>query len=148
MIEEVKNITDIPVAILTNGSLLYKEEVIDAIKKADLIKVSLDAPDQIYLQKINRPHKDIKFSSLSQGLNLLLNNFQGKIWLEIMLVKGINDSLEIAYEFEAFFKNLQEISLGSLIEKIHLNTPVRPPGRREIFVPDRYRLMELKKILG
>ncbi len=148
LIRQVKNITDIPVAVLTNGSLLDKEDVIDAIKKADLLKVSLDAQDQKYLQKINRPHPDIKFASLSEGLNLLLNNFKGKVWLEIMLIKGINDSLETAYEFEAFINNLEEISMGLPIEKIHLNTPVRPPGSSKVFVPDHDRLLEIKKILG
>ena len=148
LIQEVKNVTDIPVAVLTNGSLLDKEDVIDEIKKADLIKVSMDAPDQICLQKINRPHPDIKFASLSEGLNILLNNFEGKVWLEIMLIKGINDSLETAYDFEAFLKNLQETSTVSSIEKIHLNTPVRPPESRKVFVPDHDRLLEIKKILG
>ena len=148
LIKQVKSITDIPVAVLTNGSLLNKKGVIDDIKKADLIKVSMDAPDQKYLQKINRPHPDIKFASLSEGLNLLLNTFKGKVWLEIMLIKGINDSLETAYEFEAFLKNLQDISPGLSIEKIHLNTPVRPPGSRKVFVPDYDRLLEIKKILG
>jgi len=113
LIEQVKNVTDIPVAVLTNGSLLDKEDVMAAIKKADLIKVSLDASDQTYLQKINRPHPDIKFASLSEGLNLLLNSFKGRVWLEIMLIKGINDSLDTAYEFKAFLDNLQNISTGT-----------------------------------
>ena len=150
LIQEVKNVTGIPVAVLTNGSLLDKEEVMDAIKKADLIKVSLDASDQKYLQKINRPHPDIKFASLSEGLNLLLNSFKGRVWLEIMLIKGINDSLDTAYEFKAFLDNLQKISTSNAttIEKIHLNTPVRPPGGRRVSIPDLNRLLEIEKILG
>ena len=150
LIQEVKNVTGIPVAVLTNGSLLDKEEVMDAIKKADLIKVSLDASDQKYLQKINRPHPDIKFASLSEGLNLLLNSFKGRVWLEIMLIKGINDSLDTAYEFKAFLDNLQKISTrnATTIEKIHLNTPVRPPGGRKFFVPDHDRLLKIKEIIG
>lgn len=148
LIHEVKDMTDIPVVVLTNGSLLYKEEVIYSIREADLIKVSIDAPDQISLEKINCPHPDIKFALLSEGLNLLLNTFRGKVWIEIMLIKGLNDSLDTAYEFKAYLKNLAKVSSGSIIEKIHLNTPVRPAESHNIMPPDRDRLIEIKKILG
>ena len=148
LLHEVKDITDIPVVVLTNGSLLYKNEVINAIREADLIKVSIDAPDQISFEKINCPHSDIKFALLSEGLNLLLNTFRGKVWIEIMLIKGLNDSLDTAYEFKAYLKNLENFSSSSIIEKVHLNTPVRPPKSQNILTPDRDRLIEIKKILG
>jgi wyosine [tRNA(Phe)-imidazoG37] synthetase (radical SAM superfamily) len=134
--------------VLTNGSLLYKKEVINAIKEADLVKVSIDAPDQISFEKINCPHPDIKFAFLSEGFNALLDTFQGKVWIEIMLIKGMNDSLDIAYEFKAYLKNLEKVSTSSIIEKVHLNTPVRPPESHNIMPPDRDRLIEIKKILG
>jgi wyosine [tRNA(Phe)-imidazoG37] synthetase (radical SAM superfamily) len=148
MIREVKKMTDIPVAVLTNGSLLHRKDVVDDLLKADLIKVSVDAPDQKVLQKINRPHPDIMFADLSRGLESLLSRFRGKVWLEIMLVKGINDSLDTACEYEAFFNNLQNISNVSPIESIHLNTPVRPTEKSGLLIPDHKRLQQIKKIIG
>jgi len=148
MIREVKMMTDIPVAVLTNGSLLSRQDVIEDIKDADLIKVSLDAPDQLVLQKINRPHPDIRFADLSRGLELLFNRFSGRVWLEIMLVRGINDSLEAAYEYEAFINNLQNGGSGGCLEKVHLNTPVRPAESSSIHIPDHKRLLEFKNIIG
>ena len=148
MIREVKMMTDIPVAVLTNGSLLSRQDVIEDIKDADLIKVSLDAPDQLVLQKINRPHPDIRFADLSRGLELLFNRFSGRVWLEIMLVRGINDSLEAAYEYEAFINNLQNGCNSGCLEKVHLNTPVRPAESSSIHIPDHKRLLEFKNIIG
>ncbi|MBN2073851.1 MAG: radical SAM protein [Actinobacteria bacterium] len=148
LISDAKEITDIPVVVLTNGSLLDRQDVIDDIKKADLIKVSLDAPDQASLEKINYPHPDINFSSIIRGLNLLLDSFNGSIWLEIMLVKGINDSIESAHNFEAILNELEDRKSSAVIEKIHLNTPVRPPGKQDIQPPDYDRLLEIKNIIG
>lgn len=148
LINGVKEITDIPVVVLTNGSLLFKKEVIDSIIKADLIKVSIDAPDQISFEKINCPHPAIRFALLSEGLNSLLSIFQGKVWIEIMLIKGFNDSLDTAYEFKAYLKNLEKISLNAAIDKVHLNTPVRPPEGKNILPPDKDRLIKIKKIIG
>ena len=148
LIQEVKKITQIPVAVLTNGSLLYKEDVVESIKDADLIKISLDAPDQKRFEIINKPHPKIKFAHLSSGFDLLLESFRGKIWVEIMLIKDINDSLDTAHEYRAFLENLKNTQKTSSIEKIHLNTPVRPTESSGVFIPDHERLMEIKEILG
>ncbi len=143
LIERVKKVTDIPVVVLTGGGILYKEDVINDIKNADLIKVSLDAPNDRVLKKINRPHHNINFQKNLDGLKQLLGSFNGKVWLEIMLVKGINDAIETANEFKSIIDGI-----GNGIEKIHLNTTVRPTGGEDVFIPDLKRLLEIKKILG
>jgi len=113
------------------------------IKNADLIKVSLDAPNDKILKKINRPHHNINFQKNLDGLKQLLDSFNGRVWLEIMLVKGINDAIETANEF----KNIID-AIGNGIEKIHLNTTVRPTGGKNVLIPDSKRLLEIKEILG
>jgi wyosine [tRNA(Phe)-imidazoG37] synthetase (radical SAM superfamily) len=148
LIDEVKQVTDIPAAVLTNGSLLYKKDVIDDICRADLVKVSMDAFDQESLEAINRPHPAIKFSHLSRGLDMLMKSFDGRIWLEIMLIKGVNDSLEAACGFEAFISSLADTDTKADLEKIHLNTPVRPTEGSGIDIPDSDRLKEIREILG
>ena len=145
LINNVKKITDIPVAVLTNGSTLYKEDVGNDLRNADLIKVSLDACNERVFKKINRPYHTLFFNNIINGINLLSQSFNGRIWLEIMLLKNINDNLVAASEFK---KILNENNILDRIEKIHINTPVRPSGFKEIFVPSLGDIQILKNILG
>ena len=146
LLDKVKEVPDIPVVVLTGGGILYKEDVADDIKNADLIKVSLDAPNDKILKKINRPNNNINFKKNLDGLKQLLDSFNGKVWLEIMLVKGINDAIKTANEFKNIIEDIDAIGNG--IEKIHLNTTVRPTGGKNVLIPDLKRLLEIKEILG
>lgn len=146
LIGRVKEITNIPVAVLTGGGLLYKEEAVNDIKNADLIKVSLDAPNDRILKKINRPHHNINFQNNLDGLKRLLSSFNGKVWLEIMLIGGLNDGIDEANEFKNIIDDINIVGNG--IEKIHLNTSVRPTGGKNVLIPDHKRLLKIREILG
>jgi wyosine [tRNA(Phe)-imidazoG37] synthetase (radical SAM superfamily) len=146
LINKVKEATDIPVVVLTGGGILYKESVRDDIKKADIIKVSFDAPNDKILRKVNRPSHEIDFAKNIEGLKKMLKVFEGKIWLEIMLIKGINDDISVAEEFKKIIDEIDDIGTG--IEKIHLNTAVRPTGSKDVSIPDLERLNKIKTILG
>jgi len=148
LIRKVKKTTGIPVAVLTNGSLLHRTDVLKDIIEADLIKVSMDAPDQKIFEVINKPYPGLHFADLSRGLNMLMKNYRGRIWLEIMMIKGINDSLEAAYDFEALLKSLQKEYIKADLENIHLNTPIRPTETGGLGIPDSKRLEEFRKMLG
>ncbi len=143
LIDIIKKNSDIPVVVLTSGGTLGTSGVIDDIKGADLIKISLDAPDKRLLKKINRPCKEVSFEKNISGLKKLLDNFSGDIWLEIMILEGINDDLGSAY----MFKNIIEY-LGRGIKNIHLNTAVRPSAENYLRLPRTERMEEIKKILG
>ena len=145
LINNIKKITDIPVAVLTNGSTLYKEDVVNDLKNADLIKISLDACNERVFKKINKPHHSITFDNIINGINLLLQSFNGRIWLEIMLLKNVNDDLSAFSEFK---KILNENNILDRIEKIHINTPVRPSGFKEVFIPSSGDIEILKNTLG
>jgi len=142
-IDIIKKNSDIPVVVLTSGGTLEASGVIDDIKGADLIKVSLDAPDNRLLKKINRPCGEVNFEKNISGLKELLGNFNGDTWLEIMILEGINDDLDSAY----MFKNIIE-DLGKGIKNIHLNTAVRPSAENYLRLPKTERMEEIKKILG
>jgi len=146
LIGRVKEITNIPVVVLTGGGLLYKEDVVNDIKNADLIKVSLDAPNDKILKKINRPHHNINFQNNLDGLKQLLRNFNGRVWLEIMLIKGLNDGIDEVNEFKNIIDDIGIVGNG--IEKIHLNTSVRPTGGKNVLIPDHKRLLKIREILG
>lgn len=139
----IKKITDIPVAVLTSGGTLGIDSVINDIIKADIIKVSLDAPNDKMLRKINRPCRGIDFDKNIAGLKKLLSSFRGSIWLEMMIMNGINDSLDSADGFKELIE-----SLGEGIDKIHINTAVRPSGGEYKELPARQKLQEIKDVLG
>ncbi|MGC8719867.1 MAG: radical SAM protein [Thermodesulforhabdaceae bacterium] len=89
-----KNFPSHPIAILTNGSLLTNHNVRKSILKADIISPSLDAPDETLFFKINRPHPSLTWDGLIEGLVALRKEYHGNYRLEILLLKGINDSHE------------------------------------------------------
>ena len=92
LIYEIKQITDIPVCIITNGSLLYKQEMRSNLLLADLVIPSLDAGNEDAFKLIDNPNKEIDFDKMVEGLIEFKKVFKGKYWLEIFLLKDINDN--------------------------------------------------------
>jgi wyosine [tRNA(Phe)-imidazoG37] synthetase (radical SAM superfamily) len=119
IINAVKNLTKTPVALLTNGSLFYLPEVRDEVAGVDVILPSLDAGREETFQRLNRPHPGLSLDLVVSGLKALRREFAGQIWLEILLLKGLNDQQE---ELTALKGLLREISP----DKVQLNTAVRP----------------------
>ncbi len=141
LIEKIKNITKIPVAILTNATLLHLPEVRRACQKADVILPSLDATDDKTFQQINRPAPDINIDNLISGLCTFRKHYSGQIWLEIFLVEGINTSQENITRFRDAIEKIQP-------DKVHLNTAVRPTAETEVKKLTPQRLNEIAVQLG
>ncbi|MDP8256971.1 MAG: radical SAM protein [Candidatus Alcyoniella australis] len=121
LIRLVKQLCDVPVAVLTNGSLLDEQSVRDELFAADLVVPSLDAVSQEVFQRVNRPAPGIDAQRVVQGIELFTHSFAGEVWLEILFVKGINDSSD---EVE----RLAQAAAAIAPFKIQLTTVVRPPG--------------------
>ena len=119
IIREIKSMSPIPVAVLTNGALLYLPEVRRELAAADIVLPSLDAAREETYRAINRPLPELSFESLLDGLRAFRREYQGRIWLEVMLLKGLNDTEE---ELTLLRRALQKIAP----DKIQLNTAVRP----------------------
>jgi len=119
IIREIKAMSPIPVAVLTNGALLYLPEVRRELAAADLVLPSLDAGRAETYAAINRPLPELSFESLLDGLRAFRREYQGRLWLEVMLLKGLNDTEE---ELTLLRRALQKIAP----DKIQLNTAVRP----------------------
>jgi wyosine [tRNA(Phe)-imidazoG37] synthetase (radical SAM superfamily) len=117
----VKHHTNIPIALLTNSSLLWIPQVREELSAVDVALPSLDAVSQETFVKINRPHPSLDVERIVDGLIRFSHEFTGKIWLEILLVKGVNDS---PGEVERLSRVVREIAP----ERIQLNTVVRPPA--------------------
>jgi len=121
LIHEVKKVISIPVAVLTNGTLLFQKDVQSDLMEADVVLPSLDAASQEVFQRVNRPHKSLKIEPIIDGLKSFRRLFKGIIWLEIMLVKGFNNNRQ---ELSRLKKALSEIKP----DKVYLNTVSRPPS--------------------
>jgi wyosine [tRNA(Phe)-imidazoG37] synthetase (radical SAM superfamily) len=141
LIREVKSATSLPVAVITNGSLLYLPEVRQELSAADAILPTLDAgSSQLYL-KINRPHPEFSFERLVEGLIDFHDMYMGKLWVEVMLIKDLNDSESALFDLA---RVLGEISP----DKIHITLPTRPPAEVWVEPSDEEGLMRARAMLG
>ncbi|MDP2922315.1 MAG: radical SAM protein [Candidatus Omnitrophota bacterium] len=129
-----------PICVITNSSLLYRKDVRQELFGADLLMPSLDAFTPRLFRKIDRPHRDITIHKIVDGLAKLRKEFKGKIWLEIMLVGGINDTLAEA-------RKLKKVIIKINPDKVQLNLPVRPSGSR-ISLPSYEKIKNMIKIIG
>jgi wyosine [tRNA(Phe)-imidazoG37] synthetase (radical SAM superfamily) len=119
IISAIKEMSRIPVAVLTNGALLYLPEVREELAAADLILPSLDSASEETYRRINRPLPELSLDSLLAGLTACRREYRGQIWLEILLLAGLNDT-------DAELTRLRRAVKDIAPDKIQLNTAVRP----------------------
>jgi wyosine [tRNA(Phe)-imidazoG37] synthetase (radical SAM superfamily) len=136
LIERIHTLTDVPVAVLTNGSLLWDPEVRAQIAAADLVVPSLDAGDESLFQAVNRPHPYISFAQMLAGLVALRREYRGQIWLEAFILGGYT-----AIPAEA--RRIAEHARGIRPDRIQLNTVTRPPAEEFAVAVDRARMDEI-----
>jgi wyosine [tRNA(Phe)-imidazoG37] synthetase (radical SAM superfamily) len=141
IIDGIKKITNIPVAILTNGTLLHRQDVRADCAKADVVLPSLDAGDEQTFQKIDRPHKDISIENLISGLCIFRNEFAGQIWLEVFFVEGLNTGTEQIAKIKAAIERIRP-------DKIQLNSAVRPTAEPGVKRLDAGKLQVIAEELG
>lgn len=119
IISGIKQRVNVPVSVLTNSSLIDRPQVQDALLQTDLILPSLDSARQCTFEKINRPMTEFKVDNIISGLSDFRCKYAGKIWLEIFLINGLNDSEE---DIAALNKAIKKICP----DKVQLNTVQRP----------------------
>jgi len=141
LIAGIKKITAIPVALLTNGTLFYISQVRTDCAAADVILPSLDAGDEKTFDKVNRPHEQITFARLVDGLCALREEYKGQIWLEVFCIEHFNtDKRQLAKIAEAI-KRIRP-------DKVHLNTAVRPTAEPDVVKVAAEKLATIARQLG
>ena len=130
-----------PVAVITNGALLYDRGLQEELSTADIALVSLDAYDEASFKKINRPHKTLTFKQVMAGLVDFSIRYSGQLWLEMMLMAGINDDKS---SFEKYASLLETVTY----ERLYLNTPVRPPAESDVKTINNKRMRQAVDRLG
>jgi len=139
LIDGIKRMTNVPVALLTNGSLLWQPEVREAIRAVDLLIPSLDAGDEAIFQQVNRPHQAISFDRFIDGLVASREACRGQYWLEVFLLAGYTAT-------EAEVKKLAQYAGLIKPDRIQINTVTRPPAESFAAGVSRERLPELARL--
>ena len=127
---------DIPVAVLTNGTLFYQKQLRKELCDADLVLPSLDAASELSFQRINRPYHGLNIQEYIQGLQDFRNEYKGKIWLEVLILPGYNDNSEDLKLLKKAFDKIQP-------DIIQLNTLDRPGTVSDIRAADRTELQQI-----
>ncbi len=135
LIDRLHALSNIPVLLITNSSLLWKDAVASAAVKADILAPSLDAGDEETFLRINQSHGEITYDKLVTGLKAVTHAHPGEVHLEVMLVRGVNDDEK---SLQAIAKQLKEIRF----DRIDVNTPVRPPVPERNALPCDDRVLE------
>ncbi|MDD8026097.1 MAG: radical SAM protein [Acidobacteriota bacterium] len=141
LIRKIQGLTDIPVAVLTNGSLLWMSEVQDALLAADLVLPSLDAGDERLFRYVNRPHGDISFERMVGGIASFTKRFSGEVWLEVLLLAGVTGIPSEVKKIAALAKRI-----GST--RVQLNTVSRPPAEEFASPLSTDQMLALKDIFS
>jgi len=141
LIESLKRMTQTPVAVLTNGSLLWAEDVQVGLAGADLVVPSLDAGDAPLFRQINRPHESISFERMVEGLAAFRSRFAGAYWLEVFLLGGMT---ALPAEVEKIGRLIARIAP----DRVQLNTVTRPPAEDFALPVSRTDMEHLARMLG
>lgn len=131
IIREIKKLTNVSVAILTNGTLLFDKNVRDDLLPADLVLPSLDAVSEDVFETINRPARGLTAKKMIKGLMDFSREYRGKIWLEVFFAKGVNDDNKELENLHSTIKNIGP-------DRVQLNSLDRPPAYKDT------KLVEIK----
>jgi wyosine [tRNA(Phe)-imidazoG37] synthetase (radical SAM superfamily) len=140
LIEKLKT-TNIPVAVITNASLMNLSDVQNELFKADYISVKIDTVDQVTWRKINKPYKSLELECILSGIISFKKNFKGKLTTETMLIKGVNDTLNEFIDLADYIN-----TLGPDIA--YLAIPTRPPAFKTAIPVDERKINEAYHIFS
>ncbi len=141
IISYCKQETSIPVAVITNGSLLWSSDVRHDLMGADVVSITLSAGDIESFQRLHRPHRNLDFDTVIDGMKIFSMQFKGELWAEVMMVAEINDS-----------KNALDLIKNKLNlispKKISIATPTRPPAKSWVIPPESDVVLNAANVLG
>jgi wyosine [tRNA(Phe)-imidazoG37] synthetase (radical SAM superfamily) len=139
IIKRIRAMTKTPVAVLTNGSLLWQPQLRAELALADVVMPSLDAGDDLLFQAVNRPHPETTFEKLVSGLEQFRREFSGQYWLEVLLLAGHTG-------LPAHVQKIAEIVRRIQPNRVQLSTAVRPPAEDFAVPVPQARLIELARL--
>jgi wyosine [tRNA(Phe)-imidazoG37] synthetase (radical SAM superfamily) len=135
----------IKIAVISNASLIWREEVQRTLNKADWVSLKIDSVDETTWKRINRPHESLQLSAILRGIESFAQQYQGELATETMLVEGINDDRDSVVAVAEFLFRMKP-------DKAYLAIPTRPPAETDIRAPDEnvitraYQLMKEQSV--
>ena len=141
IIKAVKKDFKLPIAVITNGSLLFREDVQKDLLAADVVLPTLSTHDPKFFKKIHRPAPELSLPKIIEGMIDFRKKYRGQIWLEFFVVRGINDRERHAITFKSVLSRINP-------DKIQINTSVRIPSEEYSLTALEPPLKRLKNILG
>lgn len=139
-IELLKSRLGVRVAVLSNASLLWIRDVREDLSGADVVSVKIDAGDPETWRRIDRPHPALRFDKVVEGILLFRDEYGGRLITETMLVKGVNDSLNVLEETAELIAEVRPA-------KAYIMVPVRPPAEPWVKPADAEALVALYNML-
>lgn len=141
MIAAIKRMSNLPVVVFTCGALLPDPQVRRELALAALVNCSLDAATDATFQALDRPHGKLALPEVLEALQQFRRDYHGELWLQIMLIRGMNDHPE---EIAALREMITKIAPA----RVHLNTAVRPPAESAVRALSRSELQAIAAALG
>lgn len=141
VVDGIKDRTDIPLAVLTNGSLFHEPEVREELRGADRVLPTLTTNDLQIWRRMHRPHRDLVLSESIRGLRDFREAYEGDLWVEVMMVEGLNDG---EGSLQGLFKALQWVGP----DRVDVLVPTRPPTDEWVEAPDPDRVLRAVELLG
>lgn len=131
----------IPIAVITNASLVWQEQVRADLAEADWVSLKVDAVDPTIWRALNRPHRDLHLESILEGAGVFARAFHGTLATETMLVAGANDD---AAHLDAVAKFVAQLTPATA----YLSIPTRPPARPSVRPPDEHSVNRAYQIFS
>jgi len=141
LIRETKRLTSIPVAVITNGSLLSEEDVRDELLEADAVLPSLNAGSPELFDRIDRPCPGFTYERHIEGLEEFRKVYRGMLWVEVMLIAGVNDTAEALQDIAAALEKVKP-------DTVHIVLPTRPSAESDVRLPAEEGLARARLILS
>jgi len=131
----------IPIAVISNASLIWREEVRETLMQADWVSLKVDAIDETLWRRVNRPHPSLDHQAILDGMLAFAGNFKGTFATESMLVRDLNDSDQTATRLASFLEKLEP-------NLAYLSIPTRPPAEKSVHAPNEATLNRYFQIVS
>lgn len=131
----------IPIAVITNSSLIWQGAVRDELQGADWVSLKMDAVDESVWRRVNRPHRDLDLRAVLSGALAFSHSYRGRLVTETMLVAGINDAEESLQKLATYLRVLEPAAS-------YLSIPTRPPAEPRVRAPDEETVNRAYQILA
>jgi wyosine [tRNA(Phe)-imidazoG37] synthetase (radical SAM superfamily) len=131
----------IKIAVITNASLIWREDVREDLMKADWVSLKVDAVRENIWRRVDRPRRSLQFAAILDGALRFARAYQGELTTETMLIEGVNDSEDLIQEISGFLIRLQPAAA-------YLSIPIRPPAEKWVHPPSEETINRAYQILS